>query len=342
MEQDKAIALRDLINDAYITYNSLSNIKSRDTVNIDEAKARFTSEQFAAHYDAFIKELDSNILKYKNYQIIKEYIDNNFMVVFNNDYEQTENYKKLFQNSRDITFNAEIFLNVVKYSKMIIEFQDKYTKHKPVGNLYPYFRKIANVETDYSFKPDFDRNYDVKDYRGWVYRYEISEKIKRFTDFLYDFKQWQVEYDEKIETENGIRYKYTDKYCPDFEVLCNLELEKLYKMLEIERMESEIYQPPVQNSSEDQKPPYRWNSSDTDLIELITALFHSNAIKRRDNKNITRKELMNYFQQIFDIQLKDPEGMLSRATNRKKNMTPYIDKLKQAFETYADDKLKNN
>lgn len=339
MEQDKAIALKNFIDDAYSTFISLINFRYRDKVEIDAAKARFTSEQFAAHYDAFIKELDSNILKYKDYQLIRKYIENNFYNIFRIDCKNEENYQKLFRNSIDIRFNTEVLQNVLKYKDLILKFRDSDYNNKPYGNLYPYFKKIANVELNFDAIPDFNEVYDIKWLKDKCYNYDIPEKIKLFTEALYNFKQWQIYYDEKIETENGIRYKYSDIYYPNFEALCNLELEKLNKLLEMEQLENDITQPPVQNFSEDAPPPYRWNSSDTDLIELLTALFHSNAIKRRDNKKITRKELMNYFQEIFDIQLKDPEGMLSRATNRKKTMTPYIDKLKLAFENYAEGKV---
>ena len=57
-----------------------------------------------------------------------------------------------------------------------------------------------------------------------------------------------------------------------------------------------------------------------------------------DGKEFTRKEFLDYIQDIFNVVIKDAEGKLTRATDRKNNRTPFIDSLRTAFETYADGK----
>ena len=80
-----------------------------------------------------------------------------------------------------------------------------------------------------------------------------------------------------------------------------------------------------------------WKANDTDLLELVVALHKDNIIERKDKKELTRKELIEYFSGLFDLQIKDVEGKLTRATNRN-DKTPFLDKLKLAFENYGQEK----
>lgn len=339
MQQDKAIAMRDLINEAFKTFNALINSKTRDSINLEDAKIRFTLKQFEEYYDAFIKELNSNILEYKNYRIITEYINTIFKDFNYNQAHSINYYSDILNKNYEISFLTGLKnLHHLYYYKIADFIVDRYQNGKNC-QLYKHFEFIIETNTKSKLKPEksdnFNFNYLITNYNSVE---DNLKWIKLIYDEIYEFKRWQIEFDEKIETENGIRYKYSDEYYPNFEELCNLELERMHKKLEILRQEDELFSPPVINTSENKKPPYRWNSSDTDLLELITALFHSNAIKRNDNKKITRKELMIYFQEIFDMELKHPESKLSRTSDRKKTLTPYLDKLKNTFENYVEEK----
>ena len=80
--------------------------------------------------------------------------------------------------------------------------------------------------------------------------------------------------------------------------------------------------------------PYSWNASVTDLIELVAALHQENIIERKNKKELTRKELIEYFRGLFDLQIKDVEVKLTRATSRYEK-TPFLDRLKHAFENFG-------
>ena len=77
-----------------------------------------------------------------------------------------------------------------------------------------------------------------------------------------------------------------------------------------------------------------WKASDTDMLELIVALLESNSI-RLNGEIPSRKELVSTFEQIFSLKLKDFESKLTRATERKKDTSPYLGKLKQSFDDYC-------
>ena len=84
-----------------------------------------------------------------------------------------------------------------------------------------------------------------------------------------------------------------------------------------------------------------WNKNETDLLELIVALTETKSITNSDG-NLSRKDVYEIFSQIFNTPLKDAESKLTRATNRKKDVSPYLTSLKVAFDNYAikkEDKL---
>ena len=339
MEQEKALALRELINDAFKTYNALISEKTREGVNLEAAKVRFTSEQFALHYNAFIEELNNNILEYKNYEIVKEYIKACFHNFRKNEAHSLNYFSDILNKNYEIRFLTTILSLRTEYYHKISVLKDDSHYENTNCKLFIHFKNLIETKTDSIVKPEF---YNIFIFEDLICYYksvdEIQDSIKEINDKLFFFKQWQIENDEKIETENGIKYKYSDEYFPNFEALCQLELDRLYKKLEIENLIEETYQPPVRTESEKTQLHYRWNLSDTDLLELITALYHSNSIKRKDNRKITRKELMIYFQEIFDTELKHAESKLSHTSDRKKTLTPYLDKLKNAFETFVEEK----
>jgi len=106
--------------------------------------------------------------------------------------------------------------------------------------------------------------------------------------------------------------------------------------MEIKKQHSDLMQPIITPSTIG--AVYKRDASDTDLLEVITAWFQENIIKQRDGKEPTRKELVELFDKIFCLKIKDAIGMISTATSRKKNLTPFLDKLKNVFETYCLDK----
>lgn len=81
-----------------------------------------------------------------------------------------------------------------------------------------------------------------------------------------------------------------------------------------------------------------WNKSDTDLLELIVALLETQSLSSKDY-SLTRKDLVFLFSQFFGREIKDFESKLTRATERKKDTSPYLTKLKLAFENYCQSKI---
>jgi hypothetical protein len=88
-------------------------------------------------------------------------------------------------------------------------------------------------------------------------------------------------------------------------------------------------------------PPQKilqWKKSDVDLLELIVALNESGSIFC-NNSAMTRKELREFFENLFGMTIKDSESKLSKATIRKRKLAPFLTFLKQTFENYSMKKL---
>lgn len=78
---------------------------------------------------------------------------------------------------------------------------------------------------------------------------------------------------------------------------------------------------------------FNWTRTDTDLLELIIALFESGAIQNT-TRNLTQKEAIQIFSDFFGKEIKDQYKKLNAARNRKKEDPGFIIKLQQALDNY--------
>jgi hypothetical protein len=78
----------------------------------------------------------------------------------------------------------------------------------------------------------------------------------------------------------------------------------------------------------------QWNRSDTDLLELVTALYESNAIRSLSGK-FTKKELQSVFERLFSHSIKGAGSKLTRVRDRKNETSVFMEDLKQAFTRYV-------
>jgi hypothetical protein len=54
---------------------------------------------------------------------------------------------------------------------------------------------------------------------------------------------------------------------------------------------------------------------------------------------MSRKELLSCFESLFGMEVKNAESKLAKATERKNNPTVFLNRLQNAFNSYAEDKL---
>jgi hypothetical protein len=164
-----------------------------------------------------------------------------------------------------------------------------------------------------------------------------NDKLKFIHERLYDLDQWEIQYDEQVDDPDfGTYYHLSNRYYPNFRELCRSELQRLDKISELEKKttlkETSAVTPQAIEPSD-----FIWNTTDTNLLELVAALYQVNAIKLKGGTKLTRVELISYFETMFGFQIKNVEVKLTRATNRQ-DKTPFLDSLTLAFENYAEEK----
>jgi hypothetical protein len=147
----------------------------------------------------------------------------------------------------------------------------------------------------------------------------LTERIKLITARLYEFEQWKIEHEKIDDVSGSYVTDYHKLLYPNFEKLCKVEIEKLEKLIKLESdLPTELSSDKILSESTDKltNSDYIWKSSATDLLELAAALYQNKSIERRDGKDMTRKELIEYFQALFNIEINDIEGKLSKASGR--------------------------
>jgi len=346
MQTEKAIALNDFLNNAANLL--LSNVE--DGVLVPEMKindiTELTEENFEKHYTEFEQELVMNITEYRDYTIIFNYINH-----YLNDIYVWRGFGSNFIKS---VFVLNSNVNELLKAKQLVEnykLKITYLLSDDVfrGELSRLIDKVLYPEEIAAKKEEFvaDSKYIFDEIVQEISNEKLStiKAIGLLNERIYDFKQWQTINDTVYEYNSWgkvseTKHPKSKKYYPNLEELCNLEIKKLRNKLELEK--AELTNKAIEKNKvviqTNQTPPFKWNSNDTDFLELFAALYQNESIVRADGKPLTRKEMLDYFQSILGLEIKDVEGKLTKATNRKLNMTPFIDSIKTAFETYAKEK----
>jgi 6-pyruvoyl-tetrahydropterin synthase len=166
----------------------------------------------------------------------------------------------------------------------------------------------------------------------------IQDKILLIHDRLYYFKQWVLQYD----VEEMFLYKFSPTYYPNFEKLCKMELERLNNKLELEKKLSIPSIKTTESKPSEVEPagnPYKWNSSNNDLIELVTAMFMVNALKREDGAKITQTELTDFFEELFNLEVKNDKATRAYISDPLTTRPLFLEKLMGGFKKYRESKI---
>lgn len=309
--------------------------------DISNLKNKFYDLSFENIYNDFEEEVRHNIVHLKNI----DYIDNYLVCQvlpdeFKNQMIEFIKYthKRIFKNNYEIKFLLDVYeactnnfnkLLQLCYSENNTNYSNRLRQlfTEEMQKINPEFESIV-LDTNPIHKNSIS---PVEDYSIEQLKLEISElstvkeKVKHVQTIMFDYEQWflrEITCDTNPDVED-INFNDTEFY-----QFCEIELRRQKTMQELEKNEekTKTYE------------PYEWVGTHTELLELFTALYHSKKLERVDGKEFTRKEFLDYIQDIFNVDIKDAEGKLTRATDRKNNRTPFIDSLRTAFEAYADGK----
>lgn len=308
-------------------------------VNFDLIVDEFDETDFEKLYSDLLDEINENIEEYQNIDYISDYLEGAFTLnLYNSLGYDTFIKSEIIKNGYEVKFLLSVTEIIDKYIELIEnlisggENSSHSTEFKRI-----FHDKMITLDSNFSFEDidrdneDFEFEYDRFDFDNL--KQELSqlkftkEKINLINERLIDYEQWCIRENEI--NKEGI-WDVIDYDKSEFTKLCHSEIKR--------------YEPKREPTSQTNflssitNGIFKWNSSDTDFLELFAALYQNESIVRADGKSLTRKEMQEYFQSILKLQIKDPEGKLTKATSRKLNMTPFIDSIKTAFEAYAKEK----
>jgi hypothetical protein len=355
MKKEKAIFFNNYILTAKATFEGMVREKVWGISEINGTIVEMNKEDFQQYYEEFIQELRENILEYQDIQFVDDYLVvcfSNFIKwdgglsytnqdIINGDFEVKflKNLKHDIETYRNLLIDIYYGTEISSYSEKLKQLFDDTLKtpeqvelEKTIeNNDNPRYERI----TDH---PANDERFDFSKLKAESDELvDKIDKIKFVTERLYDLEQWELQNDNLLFDRHAKGYyEFSTQYYPNFKELCKTELMRYDKLLEIDKRKPSKSSFEVQPVPTNEPKSYQWSASDTDLLELIAALYQHKSIQRKDGKALTRKELIDYFQTIFGMDIKDVEGKLAKATNRKLNMTPFIDGLKSAFESYVN------
>lgn len=156
--------------------------------------------------------------------------------------------------------------------------------------------------------------------------------IKRFFDHNQSFYQYyranSSNQDEVYFTRNSYEIQGDAEDFHGDDMFSTSHDYKLSKIIANEKFREYLMQQldrPNKGYEETPVTPIIWTCNQTDLVELIYALVESGAF---NNGNIEIKYLMDYFQNIFHVDLKYYYRKYTDITNRKKERTVFLDRLK--------------
>jgi hypothetical protein len=156
----------------------------------------------------------------------------------------------------------------------------------------------------------------------------------------YGEKQFFIKNKALVESKNNIKsifYPRKNKLLHSFlsvqkEILENLSNYLVGKITMLEHLNLKTMVIDPQNALD--TSTIKWNKSKIDLIELITALVETKSILK-DNKPITKENLVRLFSESFNIDLSDFEKDLNQAKKRKKEKAPFLKSLSEEFTNYC-------
>jgi len=350
MQTEKARSLANFLKTANDIFSKAYRGLLTESSNWQEWKDLFCDSNFECYYQSFLDELKENIREYRDIQLIKDYILN-FLGEYNYSYDGDVN-QTILNRGVEVRFLLTLKKDLEKYHNHINSFiLAGISSYEPSSILMKQYNdtlqecdagekesaSFVSSEIEEEFEdtyPAFDERFDFEKVKKECDQLTGTlAKITFIKDRLYDLQQWQIQYDE----ENEENYLYTHIYYPKFFKLCSLELQRLNERLDLELK----YGKELTNGKETESgsTQYCWQASDTDLLELVTALYKEKAIRRKDGKEMSRKELLNCFESLFGMEVKNAESKLAKATERKNNPTVFLNRLQNAFNSYAEDKL---
>ncbi|MNK11820.1 RteC protein [compost metagenome] len=271
---------------------------------------KYTTKQYGLMMDKLTeiaRESSNNLQKAeRSLALVQTYIQE--LKLFVLDYEFCD-------EAEEISFFKQIkpmFLKELIYHKEVYHIE----ANRPYGNsetLIAYYRQIVTTIGLY-----FSRNQSLYNY----YQAEKTNSDREY--YLRDFQHNTVDNTMDIDSR-----------------LCTIHSNKLSKLLAFEMVGHHVHKsiyhlenPSMSEEGNQRKFTNQWTGSLVDLIELGYALYAGGAV---NNGRGDIKQIMTDLELIFNIDLGNYYRTFQNMRLRKKNLTPFLDNLKDNLVRKMED-----
>ena len=337
MKTEKADQFQLLVRNAAKLLKDFDNTETEDLPSFDFQKEKFSEQVFEDYRQAFMFELRDNIYDYREFNIIEDYIHASFSVLSIVGIDIPESNYWYINRKVESSYLIKLRQRTEETANWLILLNNSKNR-----DLYLWYRKILDDEERLFESEQTHAIMDPEPINpAFVFdnlKEELKalphavDKIKFINARLCDYKQWELK-----SLTDFTNKPLADKFYPQFEAKCKIETTFLNNEIEIDQKAvANLYAKQRQTQITNPFAEYAWAVSQTDLLELIASLHLCKAIVRRDGKAITRAELVDNFGKLFQIEIKEAESKLGKATDRKSPTASFTYQMQQAFANYCN------
>ena len=333
----------DRVFNREVTEAELEQIKATYTVaEIERYKAEFDAELFRNHmvymdeellYEYIqmnLKPIRSINFNLKKTDILRNGWEVSYLVGLMKAIEEQSSFVDYLMQTM-VSYDDDMSKEVIYYSNLSDHLGELYLAYNSANGFGKFINEVKSM-------PPRDSRFNFEFLIVESNMLESNtERIKLITARLYEFEQWKIQNEKSLKNQGILSTDYDTILYPNFEKLSNIEIEKLQKL---SKLENDLPNKPTPEkivpaiADKLNASDYVWKSSATDLLELAAALYQNKSVERKDGEALTKKELIEYFQTLFNIEITDFEGKLFKASGRNNN-TPFLDNLSQQFRNYV-------
>ena len=348
MKTKKAKLLNKFLLTAIKVFNDTSTQVSVAAYEIDGLPVRFSDHDFENLYYDFLEELQEVVISTKDIDIAREHIVVSLNDIVNWDGFTIDQEKVIFTAGHQVSYLINLKRNIEKYVSNVLDLCKRDNFDEISEELIEFYeRTIAGINPihDPAFlkrRPPVQQKETYDSETIPLNRFDLARlkveceklpdtlaKLNFMEDQLYDYRQLEIESKKDISLKKILANSH------NFEKLCIIEIERLQRKLErVQKYHEEPVEDQHSSNELPVEPGFIWKGSDADLLELVTALYKAEAIKRRDGKKISFEEMLRLFEKMFNYQLKGPRDLQLASMGPNKITTPFLDSLETAFEAY--------
>ena len=346
MEKKNALAYKKFVLEAEEALLLIMNEKDAlDKKELRHLKWRYNTDNFEYLLIAAEDEIVDNSVNYEyDFEIIKTYLRSVYGDATRHYTVGSERPMQIVEGDFEVEFLLKLDKALKKAFVQITFFgQDPFGKDDDLKNYvkllcgkYEESRYNSNLiedEVDSNLpSPYFDFNLLKQELNDSKMSY--AEKFEYVNNRLFDFLQWQEQYDTFINFNSGYEdsnFETTNKYYPKFEKLCRLELERL----EVLKDKVEAPPKPLPKAPVVVRPA---SKRKTDIIKIISAMYDNRMFANAEGKPHTNKQaLMEAFGEFFGEDFTTYSTLLSQAKDKSPDLfLKVFDDIKKSAKQYYE------